>query len=360
MKKSLPCFTALAAFILAGTAIAQSPATPPVNLPPALENLPPAVQADETTAGDQLLTKAANELGRHASISARLFYAASIDGKDIKGVGNYWQQGSGDELKVRLELRIEGHDAQLLQVCNGRFMWIDRKLPTGRVVSRIELRKLRADPTLNSDNLSEIKSGEASWSPLQSVLTPYMGGLPALLGSLSENFTFMPPQSSTLEIAPPDAAPTKLPVYAVVGHWKSDKIAALLAKAPSLGIDGQPLPATPPKQPHKGVPKRLPEEVLVVFRQADLFPYHIEYRKVETPALPAGGPAAPYQLSVHPMVVVEFTDVVFNAEMPAGQFDYVSGDANLVDQTPIILERLREKHRAEVATRPADLAPPSR
>jgi hypothetical protein len=105
----------------------------------------------------------------------------------------------------------------------------------------------------------------------------------------------------------------------------------------------------------------MPEEVLLLVGQADLFPYRIEYRRLETPQSSGDGPPIPYQLSVHPMVVLELTDVVFDSQIAAGQFDYMPGDADWVDQTTAILQRLRQERQAQVATRPAaDQATPTR
>ncbi len=292
--------------------------------------------------------QAAGQLERRASVSARLRHQVAIAGQPLYGVGSYWQQGSGEELKVRLELQIAGQDAQLLQVCNSRFLWIDRTLPTGRTVSRIDLRQLRADPSLTSSNLNDIKPGEANWSSLQSELTAYTGGLPTLFAALSENFKFLPPQAMRLAIAPPLASePTDVPVFAVVGHWKPEKLAALLPKTQTNEAD-------PKAASQKAIPERMPQEVLLLVGQADLFPYRIEYRRLETPQIVGGdGTSIPYQLSVHPMVVLELSDVVFDSPVAAGQFDYAPGNADWVDQTTAILERLRQQKQAQVATRPA-------
>jgi hypothetical protein len=278
----------------------------------------------------------------------------AIGKQQLYGAGSYWQQGSGEALKVRLELQIAGQEAQLLQVCNSRFMWLDRKLPTGRTVTRIDLRKLRADPTLGAPNLDEIRPGEANWSSLHSELTEFTGGMPKLLTALGDNFTFMPPQAMRLAIAPPiSSEPMNVPVFAVVGHWKPERLETLLAKTPATPAGDQQA-ATPPKPTkRKALPERVPEEVLLLVGQADLFPYRIEYRRLETPDLPAGdGPPIPYQLSTHPLVVLELSHVTFDAPIAAGQFDYTPGDAPWTDQTTAILDRLREQYQAQVATRP--------
>jgi hypothetical protein len=353
MMKSLPCLSALAAIIVTGAAIAEPLPAVPDNSSQVPLNPPPGSQPDKIAVGDRLLMQASTQLERRASVSARLRHQVAIASQQLYGVGSYWQQGSGEDLKVRLELQIAGQDAQLLQVCNSRFVWVDRTLPTGRAISRIDLRQLRADPSLAASNLNDIKPGEANWSSLQSELTAYTGGLPTLLAALSQNFTFLPPQAMRLAIAPPLAPePTNLPVFAVVGHWKPERLATLLSKTQTAAADNQP-PAAGSKH-DKLLPERMPEEVLLLVGQADLFPYRIEYRRLETPQIVGGdGATIPYQLSAHPMVVLELSEVVFDTPVAPAQFDYAPGNADWVDQTTVILQRLRQQHQAQVATRAA-------
>lgn len=296
---------------------------------------------DPNAAGNELLRLASGQLERRGSVSARLRHQLAIFGQQLYGVGSYWQQGVGEDLKIRLELQIAGQEARLLQVCNSRFMWRDTTLPTGRSIKRLDLRQLRADPTLSGESLSEIKPGQASWSTLDANLIALTGGLPAMLTSLGTSFDFMPPQPMRLAIAPPLAdEPTSVPVFAIVGHWKPDRLAAMLARASE-------------KSNTSSIPERIPEEVLLLVGQTDLFPYRIEYRRQETPKLShVGAVAIPYQLSAHPMVVLEFSDVVFDGTITPGLFDYAPGNVEWSDQTTAILERLRRQQKPQLATRP--------
>src|SRR4051812_35257030 len=276
MKKSLPCLLALAACMMAG-AVRAEPSPPPLGNSQVPVIPASGAQSEQIAPGDRLLMQASSQLERRASVTARLRHQVAIAGQQLYGVGSYWQQGSGEDLKVRLELQIAGQEAQFLQVSNSRFTWIDRKLATGRSVTRVDLRQLRADPSLGGTNLNEIKPGEASWSTLQSELISYTGGLPSLLTALSENFTFLPPQAMRLALAPPlTAEPTNLPVWAVVGHWKRSKLDALISKK-QANQDGK------SGKNAQDLPERMPQEVLLLVGQAALFPYRIEYRSLETP-----------------------------------------------------------------------------
>ena len=126
--------------------------------------------------------------------------------------------------------------------------------------------------------------------------------------------------------APPlEGLPESLPVFAVVGHWKPDDARSLFCRQAR----------TPP-----ALPERLPQEVLLLFGQSDLFPYRIEFRKLLNPpgALAANGQPAPFQLSRQPLVLLELSDVSFDGQIAAGQFDFSPGDAEWDDRTAEHLE----------------------
>ncbi len=298
------------------------------------------------TPGNELLSQAAAQLERRASVSARLRHQVFLRGKQLYGLGSYWQQGMGDDLRVRLELQIAGQEAALLQVSNSRHLWVERRLPTGRTVTRLDLRQLRADAMLGGSHLDAIQPGNASWASAPPELIAHSGGLPSLLAALGESFSFLPPQAMRLA-APADnsSQATSLPVWAIVGHWRTEKLAELLSSHAEASDDAE---AAQPS-----IPSRLPEEVLILVGQADLFPYRIEYRKLETPiAAIRSGMSIPYQLSANPIVMLELSDVAFDVSVETGQFDYAPGDVEWTDQTASVLQRLRQQ-REQVATRPA-------
>jgi hypothetical protein len=282
------------------------------------------------------------------SVAARLRHQATLPGRPlIYGIGSYWQQGTADELRVRFELQIAGQEASVLQVSDSRFLWVERRLPTGRTVTRLKLYQLRSDPLLSGSQIGDIQPGNASWMTSQTDLIGHSGGLPSLLGAFSESFTFLPPQPMHLSIKDDSGKETSsIPFFAVVGHWRPDRLAKLLPG----NLEGQGKPPTPAAAAM--IPARLPQEVLILFGQADLFPYRIEYRQLETPiAANQAGAAIPYQLSANPMVVLEFADVRFDIPTDINQFNYSPGDAEWTDQTTAVLERLRQLREAQLAGR---------
>lgn len=131
-----------------------------------------------------------------------------------------------------------------------------------------------------------------------------------------------------------------LPVFAVVGRWKPEVLALFL----------------PPGKFVESLPERLPQEVLLLFGQADLFPYRIEFRKILAP--PAGASTAQsnaYQLSGDPLTLLELSAVSFDSQVPAGQFDFAPGDANWDDLTAEYIEALRKQREQRTANQKSDL-----
>jgi hypothetical protein len=354
MKNTLRLFTALAWAFIAASAIAQPPAVDATFADARSSALNSQPSTLKPSVGDRLLAQAASQLERRRSVTARLRHQVLIGGQQLYGVGSYWQQGTGDDLRVRLELQIAGQATSLLQISNSRFLWFDRLLPTGRTVTRIDLRQLRVDPVLAaSNNFDELRPGEASWSTIQSDVTAQCGGLPRLLAALGENFSFLPPQAMRL-VEPNRAEPTNVPFFAVVGHWKQEKLASLVGSQEQQAESREP-------ENFDSIPARLPQEALLLIGQADLFPYRIEYRALETPLEPqANGSPVAYQLSSRPLVVLEFSNVVFDVPIAAGQFDYAPRDVEWVDHTAVMLERLRRERQAKVAAQtnaPRDALP---
>jgi hypothetical protein len=348
MKNSLRCLTALATLcamraLVAAQAAAVAQDTSSVARTVSETTAAVSNPGDAISVGDRLLREAAARLERRASVTARLRHQTSIHGQVLYGVGNYWQQGAGDNLRVRLALQI-GREAALAQISNGRFLWVDRMLPTGRTVTRVDLRKLRSDPVLAASMFDGIRPGQANWSPAQSDVAAQIGGLPRLLASFKDNFSFFPPQAMRL-VAAGDSNSAGQPFFAVVGRWRSAKLAQLIERQGSTGGGAEAGEAL-------SVPDRLPHEVLLLFGQADLFPYRVEYRRLEVPhgsKLETVPPA--YQLSNRPMSVLEFSDVTFDVAIAPSQFDYTPPDVDWLDQTAAVIEKLRRERQQDVAAR---------
>lgn len=294
-----------------------------------------AAASTAPTAGDQLLVQARLQLERRVSVTARIRYQAAIAGRSLAGFGGYWQQGRGDDMHLRFELRINHDNTSLLQVSNGRFMWTDQQVPAGRTITRLDLRRVRSETSQPEDELSDLVAGGIRPAPAEPELTLRTGGLPTLLKVLSDCFAFTPPQAMRWTPAQPlEGLPTSLPVFAVVGRWKPEVLALFVPEGRGVEV----------------LPDRLPQEVLLLVGQADLFPYRIEFRRMlALNAAAANSPLAAFTLTSDPLMLLELSAVSFDSQVPAGQFDYSAGDANWVDQTSEYIEVLKKQREERMA-----------
>jgi hypothetical protein len=305
----------------------------------------PAIDFTQQANGDALMAAVFERIQRHTSIFARLHHQASFGGQEFSGSGTYWQQGRGDELQVYLELQISGLEASFLQVNTGRMLWIDRRLPSGRTIASYNLGLLRTEN--RASNESELDLGGGRFPAGSWVASAHEGGLPGLFASLGNCFRFLRPQAMQLSLAPPLVEqPKDMAVYVVVGHWKPEKLAALVGPTTKEGDAGE--ESTDKVSPF---PEHYPAEVLLLIGQQDLFPYWIEYRRLETPdAAGADGSRPFYHLSPSPMVVLKFTDVAFNVPVAAGLFDYVPpAKVDWSDETGALIQRIRKERQTSVA-----------
>ena len=328
MKNKLPVLTAVT---LLGAALGylryqqQAAEAPPPAGPP-IADASQTASPSQPTAGDQLLLRARTELERRASITARLRHQVSLGGRHLFGVGGYWQQGAGEDMHIRLELQLADQKTGFLQVSNGRLLWTDQRLPSGRQITRLDLRKVRSIWSRDDDEFDDLAAGRAIAASPEPEISIRDGGLPTLLLSLSDCFTFLPPESMRWTPSPPLAGmPESLPVFAIVGRWKPDVLKRFVPGLADIAA----------------LPERLPQEVLVLFGQSDLFPYRIEFRRFEP---------TPFQLSSEPLALLEFFGVSFDAPIAAVQFDYPPPrDAEWDDRTTDYIEALRLQRQTRLA-----------
>lgn len=302
--------------------------------PAASSSLAAAPAPTNSMSGDELVANVVVQLERRERISARVLLQASLGGRLLQMGGPefescYCQQwnASRDKLLVLCDLRghVEGTPIRLLQVSDGDRMWTDRTTPTGRNVSRVDLRYIRREIDQLADASHELPAGQAGVLPIQIELLAERGGLPSLLAGLSESFNFSPPASLRL---------ADVPVAGTIGTWKEDKLAAI-----------HPAAAAEQHETEEGgvhLPPRLPASVMLLVGQDDLFPYVIEFRTSEDTGPLVPGDLSVYQMRPRPLMVVHFYERSFTAELEPGRFEYSPGDADWADLTAVRLDRLRQ------------------
>jgi hypothetical protein len=347
MKKKLPVLTVVLLLVGGGVLALQdrkqqhetasiAPPAPAVTSAPASGSTNVPAAPAEPTAGDHLLKQARTQLERRTSVTARLRHQVALDGRQLFGVGSYSQQGTGEELRMRLELQFAADETSLLQISNGRTLWTDQRLPAGRSITKLDLRKVRYELTRAQEDLDELEPGRATWTMAPPEISIRSGGLPTLLTSLSNRFRFSEPQSMRWTPAPKlEGQPDSFPVFAVVGRWKPEILAQFLSEGTHA------------------MPERLPQEVLILFGQTDLFPYRIEYRRSGDPAIAtnADGQRTVLQPSNQPLVLLELFAVSLDGQIAVNQFEYSPGDAEWTECTDDYLEGIRLHQQTQMATR---------
>ncbi len=260
------------------------------------------LETEQALTGDRLLSEVRIRLQQRPYFQTRIQQQINYGKHKFLGVGHYYQQGQERDRHVRFELqtKVGSTSGTLLQVSNGRIQWQDTTLPSKRTVTRLDLRRVRAIEKQTQKEL-RLAPGSASSHLVQLNRSVQAGGIPALLKSLSENFTFSTPYHLQYE---------NQPMYGIVGTWRVERLAVLLQGADHLtrqeavnqelvkqlnetvgpqekeGFVGEPHASqevTKEENPKSlaelllALPAQMPTDVLLLIGQQDLFPYDRQY-----------------------------------------------------------------------------------
>ena len=276
----------------------------------------PASRADAATGrGQRLVEQALETLERRINVRAEVRQQISCGGKPLRGTGSYWQQGAGNGRRTRWAVKtlVAGHMASLVQVFDGRYLWTDRQLQSRRAVERLDMTRVLQELSPETGQGAP-DARQDSWQTQQARAR---GGLAGLLAELLDKFQFEHP----VHVRVDDAA-----ALAVIGRWKRDG----WEKVANRRGPGIPQPDNWPQQ--------LPHHVLLIFGQADLFPYVLEFRRASDAAL--ADVAAGFQSAPDPLTRYELFAVEFAAQMDPELFRYTPAENGVVDVTGAVLQRL--------------------
>ena len=278
-------------------------------------------KARRDTAGNTVLADAIVALDRRQQVSALLRQQAHLNDLQIFGKGVYRQQGRGEERQVKWELQTQVGDepASLVQLVEDRFLWIDQRMPTERLVERVDLWRLRRLTGSGDAALQQVAPGQAlaagGWQSF--------GGLPMLLESLARNFDFSAPRQLQLGAEP---------VYALCGGWKPQRLRELLGVAA--------------EETSVELPPRVPHDVLVLLGSRDYFPYLIEYRG----GAEEGAQTDAYKLADRPLMRIEFYQVSLSAPIDPNEFVFtLPAGVDWIDATPRYIDRLQRVRAEQLA-----------
>jgi hypothetical protein len=279
----------------------------------------PGVGADATSplSPQTLLGHAVRTLESHRAVSAQVRHEVDLFGKHLFGGGSYLEQRQGPDHLIRLELTLQlgAQTSSLVQVCDGRFLWTRCNLLGEVQLSRIDVARARRGLE-QMENLGGKKKME---------ILPGLGGLPRLLRGLYASFDF-----SSVEAA--HWGEQKQTVWRLRGRWKPDQLVKLLPDQQKAMQEGEP-PDLSKLPPH------LPDQVVLLLGQGDLFPHRIEYRRAAGKRI--SGPADPAGRLI---VAMDLFQVVINSPQDPNRFFYNPGNLECSDRTDEFLESLGVKN----------------
>jgi hypothetical protein len=264
----------------------------------------------QTWDGQQLLAQAIVTLESRTTITGKIhYYFEMFNDVSVEGTGTYLAQLSqtGQWFRWELFLPQQGERPYGWELFDGQALWIYQNDPKEQkeTLRRVDILQV-AQHLEKQGNLP--KMGEiGNW--------PGLGGLSRLLRSLQANFQFTVVENTTLRITDGQTS-QRLPVWKLLGVWKSDRLAQLLPDQadriqPGLPVQGENLPG------------QIPDHVLLLLGQEDLFPYEIQYRRRSTGRLAEWlAQFAWLQRQDRTLARIEFVEVVLNNPLPPDAFHY--------------------------------------
>jgi hypothetical protein len=294
-----------------------------------LSLLPSLVRAQSLGSGDAYIAEVLATMERRTNVSAKLRQQSRLGEQKLLGSGNFWQIGSGPQRVTRWEMNtsLDDRSAAYVQVFDGRYLWTDRNLPSGRHVHRLDVMNLKTRLRATAPPAGN----PTGWETLIRE-AEFRGGLSQLLAELLSRFQFDPPRSKQLN---------GFPVEALVGHWRPDQFAELCP----IHSDDQPWP------------QQLPHHVLVLVSKNSLFPHVIEFRHADDASLGENENLNGLELAPDPLVRYELFEVRFADAIDSTIFQFKPGDVDWSDETSLVYEKIikqRGAAAAQLAARPSD------
>jgi hypothetical protein len=282
----------------AGAAESSSDAAPPS----------PAARADA------LLREAVRNIEAHESISAKVRHETDLFDKHLVGSGTYREVRGDDVRRMRLELRTQlgEQTSSLVQVCDGKYLWIHKNLGAEAKLGRVDV--AQATRAIQKSDAAAAQPGAL----------PSLGGLARLLRGIDAAFEFTAVESGHW-------GKEKQPVWRFQGQWKRGQLVRLLPNQKETIEKGE-------SPDLSKLAEHLPDQVVLLLRQEDLFPCRVEYRRTlpEKQILP-GGP------NTRALVAMDLFEIHVGGRIDPSYFIYSPGDIEITDQTAAFLRSLGVK-----------------
>jgi hypothetical protein len=238
---------------------------------------------------DALLNRTTQLFETCSSVAARIYVAVNIYGQSLLGSGVYLEQDRVHAHRMRLELNIQHGDRAftLLQVCDGRYLWVYRLQGEHPELTRIDMAEI--------NRASQLHRGQSCWPPL--------AGLAKLLDGLRADFDFVAVEDFRLPQWPP--------LWRLRGHWKREQLARMLPAQSAAITAGKAADLTK-------LPEQFPDQVVLYVGQQNAFPYRLEYRHTLPGGRAARGGDRPSTL----LMAMQLIDVALNVPIAPVRFSY--------------------------------------
>lgn len=221
----------------------------------------------------ELLSASHQKLLALTHIRAELQEVVAIKDPPFRMTGSYVSAG----LKLRLNFQVklpDGVTGSLLEVCDGERLWSVTELPGSTRVTRRDVRQI-----LTAMEQAKNRPDRAAAIDLA------LGGLPALMTSLTRSMQFQSVKSETV---------ADREYWMVSGKWRSEFLRQLTGSE-----DKSKLPA------------HIPDAVRLYLAKETLFPERIAYLKQE----PDGD-------GYRPLLELRLTNIVLNGPVDPREFDF--------------------------------------
>lgn len=276
--------------------------------------------------GSDLIEGCRSRLLAKSSVIAQVRQRIQLFDRQLFGSGIYLQQGGGPRPQFRFELdfQLENGSRTMVQCSDGRTLWLLEKNASGAALRKIDLDRLalaiqRFRPEI--ENSEDRPTTDRQHDVAH-------GGLLRLIEDLRTNFQFQ-------TIGQADIAGVE--VWVVQGIWREDRLQRLALQADEEGKWKQRDPAE--------LGSHVPDDVLVYLDRDELFPYRIQYRRLERVA--DDSPPQPRSL-----VEMELFQVRFGASIEPVQFAKPV-DMEADDHTEPFAKRLASEHEPATEKRGA-------
>jgi hypothetical protein len=276
--------------------------------------------------GDSYMAEVLAAMERRPNVTAKLRYESRLGDETLMGAGNFWQLGTGPQRMTRWEMQTQVADktAGFVQVFDGRYLWTDKHLPSGRQVHRLDVGNLKA----RLRSTAGPPPTQSGWEDLVSG-AEYRGGLSQMLADFLRRYEFDAPRPTELNGFALDA---------MIGHWRPEQFVEL---CPIQGDD-------------QAWPTQLPHHVLVMVGNSNLFPYVIEFRRAEDADLADN--LSGLKPARDPLTRYEIFEVRFADAIDSTVFQFKPGDVDWTDETSLVFDRVHKQRgegEAQMAARKA-------